>query len=494
MVENDRPGGLSRRVFLNGAVAAGCVGCAEDSSSPPGGDDPQASSSDASGGPATGDEGGSSVTGQGSGSTTGPTGEDDSSTTGDQGTKLLNVLFITADDMGWKSLESHGAIEHCRHLNELASASKVFPLAFNVTSSCSSSRASFATGQYPSQHGVTGLVHRHPELSLPPVSSTLARTLQEAGYVTGIAGKFHISDVEPAEEFGYDDVGPKTLKDNEFVGEFLAAHAEEPFYLELNYKQTHRTGSPRSFPIDENFPVSAEDVFVPEYWALPDLPEIRESVAGYVSQVCAMDDLIGGVLALLDRHSLRNQTLIMFVSDNGVSYPGNKTMLYDRGIGSPCILWDPRTGATGTQSGLVSSIDYAPTLLEAAGLYDPSLAGVPLTLPLPRRDAVFAEMFWHASEIGIRSIRTRRWKFIANTSVEPIGSGEVSDLWEQELEYRPWAEERVPFELYDLEVDPHEQTNLFDAEPDVAAELYARLLEHTQTTGDTRSLPPLPDE
>ena len=427
-------------------------------------------------------------TGSSSGSTTGELIE--TSTGATDRSDALNILFITADDLGWKALDVHGALDHRPNLGQLAAVSRVFPRAFNVTSSCSSSRASFATGLYPSQHGVTGLVHRFPELSLAPDAFTVARALSEYGYVTGIAGKFHLSKLDDAEAFGYTEVGPRNIEDTEFVEDFLQTHVDDPFYLELNFRQTHRRGSPRRWPIDPAFPVSPASVLVPEYWALPESEGLRVCLAGYLSQFCAMDALIGQVLDLLDRFGLRERTLVLFVSDNGISMPHNKTTLYDRGTGSPCLYSDPRDGFVGLDDSLVSSIDYATTILEAAGVDVEGLPGALLSA-VPQRDGIYSEMFSHASEIGMRAVRTDDWKFIINTSKEPIGTGEVNETWEQELEYRPWMEPRQEFELYEVSADPQEQANIYRDKPEIAEELYALLLAHAETTGDTTQLPPL---
>lgn len=384
---------------------------------------------------------------------------------------------------------SHGVLEHCPNLAGLAASSRVFSRAFNATASCSSSRASFATGQFPSQHGVRGLVHRHPELSLDPRAFTLSRALAEHGYVTGIGGKYHLSDVEPAEAFGYSVVGPKTLRNTEFIETFLSEHRDVPFYLELNFKQTHRRGSPRRFPIDPAFPVTVEQVRVPDYWALPDVEGIRQCLAGYLSQFCAMDALIGQTLAVLDRLQLRQRTAILFVSDNGVSVPNNKMTLYDRGTGSPCLFADPRDTFVGIDDALVSSIDYAPTLLDVAGIGVRGLEGQ--RLGSISRDAVFSEMFLHRNDVGMRAVRMDQWKLIANVSTAPIGSGEVSEPWEQELEHRPWAQTRATYELYDLQGDPHERANVLAQHPQAARILHARLAEHHAHTGDAVALPPL---
>ena len=473
-----------RRAFLEGLAAAGAVGCGAGEA---GAIAPEASSGstseDPSPGTSTGEVLGSSTTGVDDGS---------SSSGGASVDGPLNIVFITADDLGWKALEAHGTLEHCPNLRRFASESRTYTRAFNVTSSCSSSRASFATGRFPSEHGVRGLVHRFPELSLPADAFTVARALSEAGYRTAIAGKFHISDDETASSFGYTDVGPRRVKEEsnlEFAFDFIARNDEQPFFLELNFTQTHRRGSPRRFPMHEDHPVSVDDVEVPAYWALPDRPEIRECLAGYLSQFCSMDALIGRVLDELRDAELLDTTLVLFVSDNGVSFPNNKTTLYDRGIGSPCVVHDPRKQGGVEVTDLVASIDYAATILDAAGLDPAAVRGVPLGER--RSEFIFAEMYRHASQIGMRAVRSDRWKFIANVTTDPIGSGEVSEEWEQTLEQRPWREERPTFELYDLEADPHEQQNLMLEQGDVAQELYDALAQHADQVEDEEPLPPL---
>ena len=409
-----------------------------------------------------------------------------------EGDERLNVVFITADDLGWKALDDHGWVDHCPNLRTFGARAQRFTHAFNVTSSCSSSRASFATGQFPSEHGVRGLVHRFPSWSLPTASFTVAKALANAGYRTGIAGKFHISDTDDATQFGYQELGPRRLEtrdDLEFALEFVAANANAPFFLELNFTQTHRRGNPRRFPQHPDHPVSSDDVRVPAYWALPDIPEIRACLAGYLSQFCSMDAMIGTVLEQLRSQGLLDTTMVLFVSDNGVSVPNNKSTLYDRGTGSPCILHDPRVRGGEVTDTIVSSIDYAATMLDAAGLDASHLPGIPLGLRSTRY--VFSEMHWHASRLGMRAVRSARWKFIANLSTDPVGSGEVSEDWEERLDRRPWREERETFELYDLDADPHEQHNVVYEEPLAAAELHDALDGHVRRVADEERLPPL---
>ena len=487
----------TRRLFLSGATSAACVGCSDPTATTPsgstGGDPlPEGSTSGLGDGSTAFGLDDSTSTGAASSSSgeSTSTGLIETTSGGDDRSDALNIVFITADDLGWKALDIHGPLNHRPRLDAFAAASRSFPRAFNVTSSCSSSRASFATGLYPSQHGVTGLVHRFPDLSLAPDAFTIARALSEHGYVTGINGKFHISHVDPPEAFGYSEVGPGRIDDADFIRDFLESHVNEPFFLELNFRQTHRRGNPRRWPIDPLYPVSPAAVQVPEYWALPDSEGLRACMAGYLSQFCVMDALIGETIAIIDQLGIRDRTMILFVSDNGIALPNNKTTLYDRGTGSPCLYSDPRDGFVGVDQSLVSSIDYATTILDAAGIKVEGLPGGRLSA-IPEREGVYSEMFWHAAEVGMRAIRNDDWKFIINTNTDPIGPGDTNEDWERELDYRPWMYPRDTFELYDLAADPQEQNNLYKDEPEVVAELYDLLLAHAEETGDPTVYPAL---
>ena len=421
-----------------------------------------------------------------------------------------NVLLITADDLGWLDVSSYGNAQVATPgIDRLAAEGVAFDRAFDVSSSCSPSRASFITGQYPHTHGVLGLTHVRPEHSLPPGRATLPRLLQDAGWSTALHGKWHVAPFDPVQDHGYDvllnEIALPTFVINRvddtvaFIEDSLARGSGR-FSVEVNFMQTHRN-LVGDFAMAEGFEVDPASIEVPAYWNLPDWPEIREEVARYFSQLRKMDALVGELLAALDRFGVAESTLVAFASDNGPPFPGNKTTLYDRGTGTPLLFRWPGVLPEGRRvSSLVSTIDLMPTILEACGVAIPGeVQGTSLLALAAGRDegraesartAVFSEMNFHRDHIPMRAVRTERFKYVRNYSDRPVGLDDVEDeAWAQrlvELPDQPWTRPRVPEELYDLEEDPNERQNLVgasDAAP-VLDDLRALLDRHMSDTAD----------
>lgn len=411
------------------------------------------------------------------------------------------VVLVTADDLGWRDVGAYGLDAIATPaLDRLVHEGVAFDRAFDVVSTCSSSRASVATAQYPHTHGVTGLTHRHPDLSLPEGTPTLARQLQAHGWPTALQGKWHLSEAEPG-AYGYDawletpidqrirDVGPAL--------DFLSQHADGPYYLELNFMQTHRDLLDRFLQV-EGYEVDPADAAPPAYWALPDWPEIREEVAGYLSQLRFMDALLGQVLDHIDRLGRTDDTLVVFLSDNGPPFPGCKLTLYDRGVGTPLMFRWPGGLPPAWHDDLVSTVQIAPTVLELVGApplpgaQGDSLAGRLLGRTGPVAAEVHAEMESHIEPHPARSVRTARHKYIRNLDPTPWGPGDGGGDHVDALAQVPgqtWDEPRPAEELYDLVTDPLEQDNRID-DPTLAgvrADLRARLLAHAARTDDPRA-------
>lgn len=407
-----------------------------------------------------------------------------------------NVLFMTADDLGWKDLSCYGNGNlSTPHLDSLAAAGLRFDRAFGVSSSCSSSRASFITGQYISTHGVDGLVHRHLGRQLAPLRRTMPRYFKRAGYHSAIEGKWHVS-LLPTSLYGYTEAIGSSLMwkrhivDGKKTAKFFRERARDgkPFYLELNFTDTHRNAKGKFEP-DPAFVVDPSTIRVPDWMGLPDLPEIREDLARYYSGVRKTDHLVGLALKELRSAGLEENTIVVFVSDNGSPFPGNKMSLLDRGIGTPLLIrWPGKVKAGRVSDALVSTIDLMPTLLNLCGLSHgdevEGLSFAPLLLDESvdrHRDHVMAEMNYHVHHVPMRAVRTERWKAIRNLTDTPLGLGDAEDEpWARrlaEVDGQTWLQRRVPFELYDLSNDPNETRNL-TGRPEVAlieAELRKRL-------------------
>ncbi|MEZ4316235.1 MAG: sulfatase [Myxococcota bacterium] len=411
------------------------------------------------------------------------------------------VVLITADDLGWRDLSSYGLTAvQTPNLDRLVSEGVAFDRAFDVVSTCSSSRASLATGQYPHTHGVTGLTHRHPELSLPTDAPTLARTLRDHGLATALQGKWHLSAEAPAASFGYDtalatDIDQR-IRTVAPALDFLNAHADGGFFVELNFMQTHRDLFDRFVQAD-GFPVSVDVAAPPEFWALPDLQGLREEVAGYLSQLAWMDSLVGEVLGTLDALGLTDDVLVVFLSDNGPPFPGCKLTLYDRGVGTPLVFRWPAALAPRWETELVSTVQIAPTVLELCaapalpGAQGRSLAPLLRGEPWSPAEAVYSEMELHIDPLPCRAVRTATHKYIRNLSSDPWGPGDGNAAYFEALADEPdqrWDEPRAPEELYDLVSDPMERVDLSGdpAHAGVLASLRALLRSHAEATDDPR--------
>jgi len=415
-----------------------------------------------------------------------------------------NIVLFVADDLGWRDLGCYGDLQvRTPYLDALAAGGVRFSHAFVAASSCSPSRASVVTGQYPHTNGVTGLTHIRKRLMLSPFRITLAEVLRDAGYNTALEGKWHVAPYFPASWYGYEErlsgmlPGDFWIRSPDRALEFIEENRSNAFYLELNYMDTHRDDH-GEFEFAEGFPVDPEKTAVPSYYTLPDWAEIRAEVARYYSNTAKMDMMIGKVLQKLEELQLTDNTLVCFVSDNGPPFPGNKMTLYDRGIGTPLIMrWPGKIPPGSTNDHLVSTIDLMPTLLEAAHCPLPAdlqgrslLAGAMGEDPAAPHEAVFAEMTYHVHYLPMRAIRTTRWKYIRNYSDDAVGLDQCAHMeWAHRLSELPrqgWKRPRVPEELYDLERDPNEQQSLAvdPASAAVLAQMRGRLDAHMLETRD----------
>jgi len=417
-----------------------------------------------------------------------------------------NVLFILTDDQGVWAAGCYGNPEiRTPNIDRLAREGIRFERFFVATPVCSPSRATLLTGRIPSQHGV------HDWLRGGNIGPDAAEYLRDEvcytdvlaahGWTCGLSGKWHLgASQRPQHGFSHwyahqQGWGPYNdapmVRDGALVNEpgyitdritddalaFIDAHArdEQPFYLSVHYTAPHSpwVGHPQEI-VDsyDACPFSSCPQEPRHPWAgelTTSCLGNREMLKGYFAAVTAMDQNVGRLLDGLDAHGLRQDTLVVFLSDNGFSCghhgfwgKGNGTEprnMYENSIRVPAIFRHPGRIPAGTVArAMVSAYDLMPTLLAYLGLplpggvtlvgrsFLPALLGLPDT---PREDVVIYDEYGNT-----RMIRTARWKYVERG---PAG----------------------PNELWDLIRDPDERRNLIDdpAQAERIATLQARLAD-----------------
>jgi N-sulfoglucosamine sulfohydrolase len=426
-----------------------------------------------------------------------------------------NIVLIIADDMNWDDCGTYGHPSiKTPNIDALATSGLTFQHAYLIT------------GRYPHNTGAEQL-----HWPLPAESLTFVEQLKSAGYYTAAAGKWHLGEVIKDR---FDDVfeastagfilptgidakpGKMVAKSPSGCEAWLSTlqnrPKEKPFFLWLAALDPHREYEDGSLDPPHN----PAEVRIPPY--MPDTPEVREDFRLYYDEIGRLDQYVGRVVAELEKQGVTDNTLILFVSDNGRPFPGDKTTLYDGGIRTPWIVkWPASIKPSQRTTSLVSSIDIAPTFTNLAGLKaSPTFAGTSFlpTLKNPAtatRSHIFAEDHWHDYEDHGRAVATQRWKLIHNTYPDlpntPSADAGRSPTWiaiqrrkkQGKLalaQLRCLSKPRAEFELYDLKNDPFELTNLASKEAHQATltKLKAALKKQFETTGDYIPSKRTPDE
>ena len=417
-----------------------------------------------------------------------------------------NIVFILTDDQGAWALGCAGNSEiRTPNLDRLAATGTRFGNYFCTCPVSSPARATILTGSIPSQHGVHDFIRirqgQNPLLgkgngkAIEYLRGQTAYTdvLHEHGYNCGIVGKWHVGDeCHPQKSFSFWRVSalgngayfrtpvvredrPEPEWDTRYFThvitdgalEFLEQFADrpEPFYLSCHYTAPHSPWQRRHHPEDtydrycdqcpfESVPdVPLNPTQMQRQWLEPNAANRRELLSGYYAAVEEMDKGVGQILDWLEQHGKREDTLVFFTSDNGMNMghhgiygKGNGTSplnMFDTSVKVPAIASRPGAVPEGElRDELLSHYDIFPTLLDyvdaeapAAERERPGRSFAPLlrgeNIAGPERVVVFHEYGL------VRMIRSRRWKYVHR---HPFG----------------------PHELYDLETDPGEASNLID--------------------------------
>jgi len=421
-----------------------------------------------------------------------------------------NILFILADDLGWRDLGCYGApFNETPHLDRLAREGLRFTQAYTAGSVCSPTRASIMTGKYPVRTGVTDYIPGlHPEgrrLTTKPTRQelaleevTIAEALREGGYQTFYAGKWHLGGrgFEPQDQGFEVCVSDSQLGNHSKdwqVGKRISESAikflderdpARPFFMFLGYHEPHT-------PILEypdhiaKFREKASKLTATPVSSRTERQgqtRIVQNDAAYASEVAGLDTFVGSVLAKLEKNGLAQNTIVIFFSDNGglstkaqIGPTSNEPLragkgwLYEGGIRVPLIVRAPGlTKAGATTDTPVISTDFYPTLLALAGVPAKSeqhrdginIASVLRGDSAPARDA----LFWH-------------YPHYHGSTWAPGGAMREGD-WKL-IEF--FEEDTV--ELYNLKSDLSERHNLAASEPGQVRAMRAKLAAWRAETG-----------
>lgn len=407
-----------------------------------------------------------------------------------------NIVYIIADDLGWKDVGFHGSDIKTPNLDKLAAGGAKLEQ-FYAQPMCTPTRAAMLTGRYPFRYGLQTLVIPSGyTYGLATDEWLLPQALKEVGYKTAIIGKWHLGHADPKywpRQRGFDyQYGPligeldyfthkqrdvvdwyrnnkvvheegytTTLLGNDAVKMIDEQNTSTPLFLYLSFNAPHT-------------PYQAPQKYLDMYKDIAD-PNRR----AYAASITAMDEQIGRVVDALDKKKMRDDTIIIFQSDNGGTrnamfagegdmskvkipcdngpYREGKGTLYEGGT-RVCALanWPGHIKPGTTVDGMIHVVDFYPTLAGLAG------ASTAKCKPLDGIDV------WQTISAGAPSPRT---EVIYN--VEPFRAGIREGDWK--LIWRTPLPQVV--ELYNIAQDPSEKNNLASQNPEKVAELEKRANE-----------------
>lgn len=417
-----------------------------------------------------------------------------------------NFLLILTDDHGYGDVSTYRPSDvRTPSIDSLAADGMLFTSMRANCTVCSPSRAALLTGRYADRVGVPGVIRTQPASSwgyFDPSAPTLAEVLKRCGYQTAIVGKWHLGLESPntPNERGFDffqgflgdmmdsylthhregenymrrngemidPSGHATELFNNWAVEYLRQRGERPdnpFFLYLAYNAPH-------------FPIEPPAEYLER--VKQRLPQLDDKRAKNVAFVEHLDANIGRVIAALKEAELAENTVVVFTADNGGSLPhgqnndpwrDGKQSHYDGGLRVPFVMRWPdriRAGSRSDYNGL--NFDLFPTFAElAGGQLNDDLDAVSL-VPLLRGKAMpqeERELYFTRREGGVA---------YGGKSYEALIAGD----WKL-MQNDPYS----PLELYNLQKDPQETTNVAAAEPKIVAELSAALRRHIQRGGQT---------
>ena len=419
-----------------------------------------------------------------------------------------NIVFLLADDLGYADIGFMGSKDmRTPNLDKLAKGGAILA-AHYVQPVCSPTRAALMTGRYATHTGVYTIVRPHAKWGLPLQERTLANALKDAGYETAITGKWHLGEFERTylptsrgfdhqhglyfgmidyfthirdgtHDWHHDDV---ELKEEGYSTHLIAREAcrlikernqAKPLFLYVPFNGVHS-------------PLQVPESYLQPYAALK--PN-RQKLAGMLA---AVDEAIGQIVAALDTAGMRENTLIIFSSDNGGPNPialsdngplrAGKGTIYEGGVRvCACVNWPGHIPTGVTINEPMHAVDWFPTLVKLAG------GKVEAKLPLDGRDVwpmlTQSAKSPHDAILCVLSptraaVRMGDWTLLMNASEQ--NSEEASDDKPKKSKGAGRKADAAGVALYNLAADIGEKTDLAAKEPERVAAMRAKLQELLQ--------------
>ncbi len=408
-----------------------------------------------------------------------------------------NILWLSCEDIS-PNLGCYGDPHAITpNLDALAKQGVRFDRAFTPAGVCAVVRSGIITGMYPPSIGSQHMRNR----IIPPINvKAFSEILRAAGYFCTNRSKTDYQ-FEPNDAM-WDRNGNKHKDWRE------RSDPNQPFFSVINYTVSHesqvRHGEKRHAEVikligedNKHDPDECADT-MPDYF--PDTPAARKDWAWYHDNITLMDQMAGEALKKLDEDGLAENTLVVFWGDHGMGLPRGKRWIYDSGTLVPVVMrWPEKLEPASVREDLVSTMDFAPTMLSVAGVRVPRYLHGRVIIGKDRQPEP-AYLFFHRDRMDEvyelqRAARDRRWKYIRNFEPEKTYAQRLDYMdamptmqdWrrlnaEGKLEggQKNWFAETKPIEeLYDTEKDPWELENL--AELPQYGERLARMREATET-------------
>ncbi len=416
--------------------------------------------------------------------------------------KKPNIVLVIADDCRFLDLGCYGSPDAITpNIDRLAAEGVRFTRFFQATAMSSATRHCLLTGLYPVR---SGAYPNHTRLN--DGVGTLPQYLKQAGYRVALEGKRHIAPIE-AFPFEYLSNEQQRTVYPELIEPFLAdvARSGESFFLYVGSTEPH-----------DPWNKGDQSLWNPDDLTLPcnlvDTPATRKQFRNYLAEINELDNQVGAVDALLHKYDLDENTIFIFTSEQGYSFPFGKWTCYDEGLHTGFVIRWPGTVKPGrVTDAMCEYVDVTPTLVDIAGGKIPEGLDGRSFLPVIKgetdsfKNEVYGiqtsrGIFFGPEYYAIRSIRNERYAYIMNLTPEATFKCMSTNpkkgwwmSWKEKAATDEFArrqveryQKRPAEELYDIVNDPFQTRNLAD-DPQYAGEkarMRAKLLQWMESQGD----------